>query len=128
MWVQRYNGPGNYKDFPAAVAISPDGRTVFVTGRSAGTNLTADYATVAYDSRTGARRWVSRYGGPGNGLDAAAAVAVSPGGGAVFVTGQSAQGNNFAFVTIAYDPANGTRLWVSRYPRARGIRHRDGPR
>src|SRR5258707_5820957 len=126
-WVQRYNGPGNYKDLPAAVAISPDGHTVFVTGRSAGVSLTADYATIAYDTNTGARRWVSRYSGPGNGLDAAAAIAVSPDGSAVFVTGQSAQKTGWAFVTIAYNSADGSRLGLGQYPGYRPISVVVGP-
>src|SRR5260221_2470404 len=126
-WVKRYNGPDIYRDLPAAVAISPDGHTVFVTGRSAGASLTADYATIAYDTNTGARRWVSRYSGPGNGLDAAAAIAVSPDGSAVFVTGQSAQKTGWAFVTIAYNSADGSRLWLGEYPGYRPISVVVGP-
>jgi DNA-binding beta-propeller fold protein YncE len=40
-------------DYAAAVAVSPDGNTVYVTGRSPGTDSGFDYATVAYDAATG---------------------------------------------------------------------------
>ena len=49
------------------MAVSPNGGTVFVTGggtRDRG-GLGDDYITVACNAATGARRWVSRYNGPG---------------------------------------------------------------
>ena len=94
LWVQRYNGPGHGDDAASAVAVSPGGSRVFVTGASQGTRSGPDYATVAYSAATGARLWVARYNGPANGNDAASAVAVSPGGSRVFVTGAS-QGTRF---------------------------------
>lgn len=60
-------------------------RTVFVTGTGSGRNLDDDYATVAYNAATGARLWVQRYNGPGNGNDYADTMAVSRNG-TVFVT------------------------------------------
>jgi hypothetical protein len=116
LWVSRYNGPGNGDDSASSVAVSPSGSTVFVTGTSQGKTSGPDYATVAYDAATGARKWVSRYNGPGNGYDRAASVAVSPAGSTVFVTGTSkgkTSGPDYA--TIAYNAAAGARKWVSRY-------------
>jgi WD40 repeat protein len=92
---------------------------VFVTGRIEGmTNGTVsmDYATIAYDAATGAQRWARRYNGPANGDDQAASVAVSPDGGAVFVTGTSGSDAT----TIAYRAAAGTPLWIARYHRPGG--------
>jgi WD40 repeat protein len=115
-WARLYNGPGNGSDQASSVAVSPDGGTVFVTGSSDGVNIVSDYATVAYNAATGAQRWVKRYNGPGNGYDAARSVAVSPGGGTVFVTGDSRGIHSGAdYATVAYNAANGAQRWVKRY-------------
>ncbi len=116
LWLRRYNGLANGRDWGFSVAVSPDGSKVFVTGSSEGSTSGSDYATVAYDAATGTRLWVSRYNGPTNGGDGADSVAVSPDGSKVFVTGGSTgiTGRSDA-TTIAYAPKTGTELWVSRY-------------
>ncbi len=64
----------------------------------------------------GAKLWVQRYNGPGNGSDAASSVAASPGGGTVFVTGASTGATSFSdYLTVAYNAATGARLWTARY-------------
>src|SRR6266704_1335040 len=116
LWVGRYNGPGNGFDGASALAVSPGGSRVFVTGYSFGRVTRFDYATVAYSAATGRQLWVSRYNGAGNGFDAAASVAVSPGGSRVFVTGYSAGGTGSGdYATVAYSAAAGKQQWVSRY-------------
>jgi WD40 repeat protein len=116
VWEKRYNGPGNADDSAGGIAVSPDGTTVFVTGRSIGSIGSYDYATAAYDASTGARRWIERYDGPGKGPDVAYAVAVSPDGSKVFVTGAATDTTGFYnYVTIAYQASTGARLWVSPY-------------
>ena len=117
-WVSRYDGPGHFKDFASAEVVSPDGRTVFVTGRSSGKDLMADYATVAYDAVTGSRLWVSRYNGPAGGPDFPVSMAISPDGSAVFVTGVSGKppyGGGIAYATVAYSAATGNELWARQY-------------
>jgi outer membrane protein assembly factor BamB len=114
LWASRYNGPGNGTDIAYSVAVSPDGRAVYVTGQSVGTKGSDDYATVAYDAATGKRLWASRYDGPGS-FNEAYSVAVSPDGAAVYVTGQSLGSAGFDYATVAYDAATGKRLWVQRY-------------
>ena len=79
LWVKRYNG-SNSTDDAVSVAVSLDGKAVFVTGSSTGTTSFEDYATVGYNAATGAQLWVSRYNGPDNGEDEASSVAVSPDG------------------------------------------------
>jgi WD40 repeat protein len=117
LWVSRYNGPDNGIDEASSVAVSPDGKTVFVTGYSYGTTAgEVDYATVAYNAATGAQLWVERYISPSlQGF--ATSVAVSPGGKAVLVTGYSGSQTTggYDYATVAYNTVTGAQLWVKRY-------------
>jgi len=118
LWFSRYSGPGDNDDTVSAVAVSPDGRMVFVTGYTSSTwNARSDYATVAYSAATGRQLWVSRYNGPANKSDGAGSVAVSPGGGTVYVAGGSdgRTGGQSDYATVAYSAATGRQLWVRRY-------------
>ena len=66
----------------------------------------------------GAQRWVARYNGPGNDIDGATGLGVSPDGFHVFVTGTShddATGDTEAAATVAYGAATGRQQWASRY-------------
>lgn len=119
LWVARYNGPSNHNDQALSVAVSPDGARVYVTGASFSTTSADDYATVAYNAFTGAQVWVARYNGPGNFADVADAVAVSPDGHTVLVTGASDSSaiyyGSSDYATVAYNAATGTQMWVARY-------------
>jgi len=110
-WAQRYVGGTDFQ-YAMSLAMSPDGRTAYVTGISAGPNEPDDpydaFATIAYDTATGATRWVARYS------DAdvdnwASMIVISPDGQRLFVTGATPNG----YPIVAYDAATGTRLWVS---------------
>ena len=90
------------------------GGNVYVTGRSFGSLSGSDYATIAY-SGAGQPLWTNRYDGPGNGGDAANALAVDASGNVV-VTGWSdnAGGVYWDYATVAYS-SDGKPLWTKRY-------------
>jgi hypothetical protein len=115
MWTSRYDGPSSDIDAARADAVSPDGLTVFVTGLSSDSLTGYDYATVAYDTSNGVVRWSSRYNGPGDSWDSASAIAVSPDGSTVFVTGRSDSSTSRDYATLAYDASTGATLWTKRY-------------
>jgi hypothetical protein len=115
LWVHQYNGPGDGSDYAYDLGLSPNGSTLFVTGTSSGVTSSYDYATIAYDTATGATVWTSRHDGPDNSFDSAHALGVSPDGSMVFVTGSATADAFPDYETIAYDAATGTELWVSRY-------------
>ena len=111
-WVARYNGPGNYVDQAAAVAVD-DAGNVYVTGGSYGSDGSSNYATIKYNA-TGQEEWIARYNGPQAGNDVAAAIAVD-GSGSVYVTGSSVGPDGFPdYATIKYS-SNGQEQWVARY-------------
>src|SRR5207247_950822 len=99
-----------------AEAISPDGSELFVSGFSVGSGGNSDdFATVAYDTSTGAVRWIRGYNGPGGSNDMINAMAVSPDGTKVFVTGFSTgESGSDDIATAAYDAASGRLLWAFR--------------
>ena len=127
LWVRRYSGPGQRTDIPWSVAVSPDGSRVFVTGQSTVRPHSDAYATIAYDAATGGQLWVRRYQGPANGYSDASALAVSPDGSKVFVTGDSysAGGASGGYATVAYSAATGRQLWVRRHIPRSGYDHAD---
>ena len=115
-WARRYKGQDNNGGSPEALTVSPGGGTVYVTGLGVGSTSGTDFATVAYNTSTGATRWIARYNGPGNGDDAAKAISVSPGGSSVFVTGWSTRpGTGTDYATVAYSASTGAQQWVGRY-------------
>jgi WD40 repeat protein len=117
-WRALYDGSGG-NDTAYALAVSPDGSAVFVTGTSVGDGSDDDYATVAYDATTGDELWAARYTSPSRREDTAVAVGVSPDSSMVFVTGFSARPDNSKrdYATVAYDAVGGQQLWAARYGR-----------
>ena len=118
LWAARYNAPGGRggDDIPYAMAVSPDGGTVFVTGSSEPPGTAGVYVTLAYNAATGAKLWQKTYKGLSIGAEASHAVAVSPDGSTVYITGNAMGANsNSNCVTIAYNAATGARKWLARY-------------
>jgi WD40 repeat protein len=87
LWASAYDGGRG--DYPSALDLSADGSTVFVTGSSHAGRQQQAYGTVAYNASTGAELWRTRYLGPPSGPDVPMALAASPDGSTIFVTGWS---------------------------------------
>ena len=122
VWTANYDGPGNGTDNARELAVSPDGRTLYIAGISAGRdNADLDYAVVAYDTASGAELWVSRWDGIGQGnTDSPFAIAINSRGDMLYLTGWSyGEGEyNNDYGTIAVDAAGedaGTIVWSARY-------------
>lgn len=125
LWVGQYPGQGANVNRALAVAVAPDGATVFVTGYSQAMCSVCqlppeDWATVAFDARTGRPRWVARYSGLQGGRNVPVSLGVSLDSKRIFVTGMSERPTlqpqkEFDFATVSYRVADGAEQWVRRH-------------
>src|SRR2546421_11594188 len=114
-WVSIYRGLGaGGTNSLFDLALSPDGKQVYVTGESAGAKeYELDYATVAYDALTGAQLWESR--SQPTFVDRACCLAVDQD--QVYVTGDSYSGPNggdYQALTVALHANDGSVAWQQR--------------
>jgi X-X-X-Leu-X-X-Gly heptad repeat protein len=101
LWLARYTPPGG--GGANAIAASPDGARVYVTGKT----------TAGFAAATGKLLWASA-AGPAQTV--ATQVVVSADGARVFVTGtQTLASGASQYATVAYDAATGARLWQANY-------------
>jgi WD40 repeat protein len=115
VWVARFNSAAGDAE-ATSQAVSPDGSRVYVTGLAPGGSKgdrDAAFVTIAYNAATGAQLWMATFTGDATN---APAVAVSPDGSTVFVTGSTTGGpvHGYSPVTLAYNAATGTQQWISQ--------------
>jgi uncharacterized delta-60 repeat protein len=114
VWVARYHGRETEGDFAFAIALDSNDN-IYVTGNSAGSGTSRDYATVKYSPDSNEPVWVARYNGPGNDNDDAYAIAVDSNDN-IYVTGRSiGSGTAEDYATVKYSPDSNQPVWVARY-------------
>ncbi len=114
LWLDTYNGPGDYTDAATDIAVDDSGN-VFVTGYSSPSPPpgSADYYTIGYD-KDGGLIGYDRYDGPAGGSDKARAITVDASGN-VYVTGYSeGSGTERDYATIRYN-SSCNQVLVKRY-------------
>ena len=117
MWQATYHGPvTSSATGSTAIALSPDGSAVYVTGSAGQASGLNEYATIGYDAATGHQLWQASYRTT-RATDNAAGLAVSADGSTVYVTGTSAasSGGTADYATAAYGATSGAQLWSARY-------------
>jgi len=117
MWQATYHGPATSQATGStAIALSPDGSAVYVTGSAGQASGLNEYATIGYDAATGHQLWLASYRTP-NVNDNAAGLAVSADGSTVYVTGTSIANYNTPadYATVAYRATSGAQLWSAQY-------------
>ena len=118
LWQARYTGVGGLGAFSLASTIGPDGSAVFITGGSSKKVREDGGAhagqTLAYSTSTGAALWRTGYDPGHRNTSQFDAIAVSPDGSAVYVTGNTAAttGSPQTVVTAAYSATTGAALWT----------------
>ncbi len=99
---------------------SPDGTTLFITGGAYNGfpvgATDSQLMTVAFDTADGSVRWASHWDARTDGTDNGKAIAVSPDGAEVYVSGvtTSARGD-LDYVTVGYSAVDGSELWSAVY-------------
>src|SRR5215470_12413392 len=108
LWVSRFNHKGGV----GGIAVSQDGRTVYEAGSGSVAGRGSYMAVIAYDAATGRQRWLRYYTRVNRA--GAAAVAVSPDGKTVYVSGQAGAllPSSFTLLVLAYQAATGTLKWA----------------
>jgi uncharacterized delta-60 repeat protein len=112
-WIARYNGTGNGNDVGYSIYCDNSG-SVYVAGQSyESTSMSVDYLIVKYNS-DGISEWISKYDGPGNGIDGANSVKTDNAGN-VYVTGYSrGSGSLYDYATVKLN-SSGQQIWVARH-------------
>ena len=102
-WSARYEG--EIYDDPNDLTLDPQTGTGYELATVLGDGITEwdDFALMAYDTSSGGLEWDARYGGPGLPREQADALALSPTGDVLYVTGSSADGQgSYDTVVLAY--------------------------
>lgn len=115
VWASVY-GVGQFSE-AYELRVSPDGSRVFIHGTASTTSFLGQFGTVAYDAATGAELWsVEQAGVGGLGFALGRGMDLSPDGQTLYVTGTTAtDDNNYDYMVLAYDAADGGQLWIATY-------------
>jgi uncharacterized delta-60 repeat protein len=111
VWTAFYGDTATGWDESYAIAITSDDNVV-VTGYSRG-KISADTATVKYNSQTGAQLWAAKYSGTGDSTDYSEAIATDRLGN-VYIHGRSAEAGSTDYLTICYN-SDGMQQWKMNY-------------
>jgi DNA-binding beta-propeller fold protein YncE len=120
-WDARYDAnDAQAPDRANAIAVSPDGSTVYSGGMSAedldGPPFDVDYkwTIVAYDVETGDQRYMVRRSFEGANWAEVTDLTLSPDGATLYATGIANGNQNTDGILAAYDAATGTERWLTR--------------
>jgi len=94
-----------------AIGLSPDGDTLYLTGRDQTAPDAFTWVTIALDTATASPRWTAR---ASHGVVGVSQLAVSPEGTRIFVSGWVGSSARWGERVIAYRAATGTELWRIR--------------
>lgn len=113
-WQSTFDGP-NGQDIAADVAVSPDGASVYILGRSATLNFgDADFVIIKYDAATGDALWTRFWDAGDKQIESPQALVALPGGGIVATGGAGTDGFALDYGTVCFDE-NGDQLWQATF-------------
>jgi len=119
-WVKRSGSPSVWRSL-VDMTLNPAGTTIVVTGTESDPNWNGSaYRTVAYSVTDGAKLWGKAYAGQGSHAEAKA-IAASPDGLYVYVTGSANDGARDTYATVAYLASTGQRVATAWYEGPEGV-------
>ncbi|MBV8195009.1 MAG: hypothetical protein JOY80_05720 [Candidatus Dormibacteraeota bacterium] len=110
-WRRLWHPAGGTDGSTFAIAASPTGTQVFVTGQStAAPGMPERLTVLALDAATGAVQWTVVPGG-----DQGRGAAVSPDGTTVYIDGYVTDNSGLGFIVLALDASSGAQRWMTQY-------------
>jgi hypothetical protein len=119
LWTNIFNGVGNGTDEGRSIALDKN-NNVIMSGYTTDSRGVADCLTIKYSS-AGMPLWTNICVLAGNTNIYPSSLAVDANGN-VYITGYSASGNYYSFVTLKYSSA-GMSLWTNFFSRSTGLNH-----
>jgi hypothetical protein len=118
-WAMRDGSPSLWRSL-VGMTLDPAGTTIYVTGTESEINVdSGQYRTVAYSVTDGAKLWSRAFFGKST-ADAKA-IATSPDGLFVYVTGSADDGTRATYATVVYQAATGQRVATGWYDGPEGV-------
>ena len=122
LWDANYDGPADGTDNARDLVVSPDGRSLYIAGISAGRdNGDLDFLALAYDARSGDEKWTTRWDGIGqNNSDSPFALDINARGNLLYMTGWSyglgEYNNDYGTIAVRLKGKDeGSIAWTARY-------------
>ena len=112
-WTRLWDGPDHLLDGADSMALSADGKWIYVTGAQMKPDGTADIVLLKRAASSGALKWARSYDGPKHKIDVPATVGVDRSGNVV-VAGISENASNVDLVVVSWK-SSGARRWTWRY-------------
>jgi PQQ-like domain len=116
LWAVRFTRRGGQDQAgaPVSVVVSPDGSQVIVGGTAFPGMHRSHFQLFSYDATTGAQLWAATYSASTSAPIAAEAMAITPNGAEVVLTGSLGGSADSQYVTVGFNATTGTQLWTSQ--------------
>lgn len=118
-WTRTWNGAADGLDTAKRMALSPDGKSVYIEGTTANAAGTTDIVVIKRSVRNGNLRWAKRYNGPARGEDIPSAIGVDRDGNVVVCGGSEGEAD-MDWVVVSWS-SSGARRWAWRFDGGHGI-------